>query len=168
VKARASDYKVDRRRIALIGESAGGHLVSFAGAKSKPDTRVDAVVSFYGPHNFVSRAKPGFNISSGLKGFLGFNSLDEAAWERMRLASPINYVTPGMPPYLLIHGTGDQLVPFQQSEEMCAKMNSKGASCEVFPVSGAPHGIGAWEKNPQFQAYKEKMVQWLKSTLPRK
>ena len=46
VKSHAKEYKVDLKRIALLGESAGGHLVSFVGAQNKPEARVAAVVSF--------------------------------------------------------------------------------------------------------------------------
>ena len=54
VKSNAAKYKVDPRRIALIGESAGGHLVSYVGARNRPDSRVAAVVSMYGVHDFIS------------------------------------------------------------------------------------------------------------------
>ena len=50
VKENAKQYKVDPGRIALIGESAGGHLVSYVGARHNPRTAVNAVVSFYGIH----------------------------------------------------------------------------------------------------------------------
>jgi acetyl esterase/lipase len=48
---------------------------------------------------------------------------------------------------------------------MCDKLKAAGNRCEVFTVEGAPHGIGAWEKNPAWQAYKDKMVEWLRATL---
>ena len=83
----------------------------------------------------------------------------------MRLASPITFVHKGMPPFLMIHGTADKAVPYEQSPQMCAKMKEAGVRCEVFTVEGAPHGIGPWEKNPAFQKYKEKMVEWLRQTL---
>ncbi len=70
-----------------------------------------------------------------------------------------------MPPFLLIHGTADAQVPFEQSPMMCAKMKEAGARCELFTVEGAPHGIGGWEKVPAHQTYKEKMVEWLQQTL---
>jgi alpha-L-fucosidase 2 len=87
------------------------------------------------------------------------------AEEKMRLASPITFVHKGMPPFLMIHGTADKAVPYEQSPQMCAKMKEAGVRCEVFTVEGAPHGIGSWEKNPAYQKYKEKMVEWLRQTL---
>ncbi|TXT31011.1 MAG: alpha-L-fucosidase 2, partial [Planctomycetota bacterium] len=57
VKAHAKEYKVDVRRIALIGESAGGHLVSWVGTRAKEDTRVAAVVPFYAPHDLELQVK---------------------------------------------------------------------------------------------------------------
>jgi len=51
VSANADKYKVDPNRIALIGESAGGHRVSFVGAQNRPGARVVAVVSMHGIHD---------------------------------------------------------------------------------------------------------------------
>src|ERR1700730_9511377 len=59
VRANAAKYKVNPRRIALIGESAGGHLVSYVGARSQGPSRVAAVVSLYGIHDFIT-ACPGW------------------------------------------------------------------------------------------------------------
>ena len=167
VKQHAAEYKVDPRRIALIGESAGGHLVSFVGVKHKPEARVAAVVSFYGPHDFVARAREHNSLSENVKKFLNLTEMNEEAIARMRDASPITWVSRDMPPYLLIHGTTDKSVPYDQSVSMCGKMRQAGASCEVFTVEGAPHGIGAWEKVPEYQAYKKKMIDWLQATLGR-
>lgn len=165
VKAHAREYKVDARRIALMGESAGGHLVSFVGAWDNPEARVAAVVSFYGPHDFEARAIKDGKLSDSVKAFLGVTELNEQSREIMRQASPITFVHGSMAPFLLIHGTADALVPYEQSVKMCEKMQLVGAVCEVFTVDGAPHGVGPWEKNPAFRAYKEKMVQWLRKTL---
>jgi acetyl esterase len=66
VKAHAKEYQVDVNRIALIGESAGGHIVSFVGTRGKGDTRVAAVVPFYAPHDLVlqnqGRETPGASM----------------------------------------------------------------------------------------------------------
>jgi carboxypeptidase Q len=165
VRAHAGDYKVDTTRIALMGESAGGHLVAYVGARSGRKLGLGAVVSFYGPHDLELRARAGKPVSAGLKAFLAIDQLDDAAYRKLRQASPITYVKKDMPSFLFIHGTNDETVPYEQSPKMCDKMKRAGARCEVFPVEGAGHGIGGWEKNPAFQAYKQKMVEWLNQAL---
>ena len=165
VRAHAREYKVDAKRIALMGESAGGHLVSFVGAQNKPTSRVAAVVSFYGPHDLEARAVQQGKLSDSVKAFLGLTELNDETLRSLREASPITYVHKGMPPLLLIHGAKDLLVPYDQSVKMCDKMKQAGAACEVFTIEGAGHGVGGWEKNPAYQAYKDKMVEWLKKTL---
>ena len=55
VKSHAPEYKIDPGRLVLMGGSAGGHLVSFVGAKHRPGNRVAAVISMYGEHDLVSR-----------------------------------------------------------------------------------------------------------------
>jgi alpha-L-fucosidase 2 len=166
VKKNAAAYKVDTRRIALMGESAGGHIVAFAGAKFTPETRVNAVVPFYGPHDLLARAKQEGSVNRNIRQFLALpETLDDVARAKLIEASPIAYVNPRMPPFLMIHGTEDKAVPYDQSQRMCMVMKNAGVQCEIFTVEGAPHGIGPWEKKPAFQAYKQKMVEWLHATL---
>ena len=165
VRKHAREYKVDTKRIALMGESAGGHLVSWAGVKGKDDTKVAAVVSFYGVHDFNARSRTMGEIGKNVTQLLDLKGPGPEAEEKMRLASPITFVHKAMPPFLMIHGTADKAVPYEQSPQMCAKMKEAGVRCEVFTVDGAPHGIGPWEKNPEYQKYKEKMVEWLRQTL---
>jgi alpha-L-fucosidase 2 len=165
VKAHAREYKVDRRRIALMGESAGGHIVAYVAAKRDRGTEVAAVVDFYGPHDLVKRERGRGEIGKNLRQFLGVDKLDERGIARLREASPTTYVRKGLPPFLFIHGTKDTAVPFDQSPLMCELLKRAGNRCEVYPVEGAPHGVGPWEKVPEFQGYKKKMVEWLRATL---
>jgi len=162
VKAHASEYKVDTHRIALLGESAGGHLVSYVGTQTDPRWRVAAVVSFYGPHNLMGEYEMRQRQTiepTALEAFLHITTFDAQAFKRLKEASPINHVRWGMPPYLLIHGTDDKLVDYQQSVKMCDRMRQAGDSCELYTVDGAGHGMGSWEKTP---AYKQKVVNWLR------
>jgi dipeptidyl aminopeptidase/acylaminoacyl peptidase len=48
-------------------------------------------------------------------------------------------VTPGSPPFLLVHGTADWLVPYAQSEQLHAALTAAGADCRLVPVDGAQH-----------------------------
>ncbi|MGI8784796.1 MAG: alpha/beta hydrolase [Acidobacteriota bacterium] len=168
VKSRAREFKVDPARVALVGESAGGQLVSYVGVRGRGSTRVAGVVSLYGAHDLVTRTRVQGKLSDAVKAFLGISELNEAATIKMRQASPITYVKKGMPPFLLIHGTLDPLVPFDQSAVFCEKLRRSGNRCELMAVDGAGHGVEGWEKNPEFQKYKAVMVEWLKGVLAAK
>ena len=54
-------------------------------------------------------------------------------------ASPINHVTPQAPPFLLVHGTTDWLVPYAQSEQLAAALTEAGVPVRLVPVEGAEH-----------------------------
>lgn len=166
VKAHAADYKADPKRIALIGESAGGHLVSLAGVRAKADTRVAAVVPFYAPHDLEARVKQSQTIPAWTTALFGLTELDDAAWKTLRDASPINHIHGGLPPYLLIHGTKDTLVPFEQSLKFQEKMQAAGNVCDLIIVEGGAHGMGGWEKIDP--SYREKLIAWLNRTLAAK
>ncbi|HUQ93515.1 MAG TPA: alpha/beta hydrolase [Bryobacteraceae bacterium] len=165
VKVHAAEYKVDPRRIALMGESAGGHLVAYVGTRRQSEARVAAVVDFYGAHDLLKRERERGEIDKSVKQFLDIEQLDETGIAKLKEASPITYVRRGLPAFLFIHGTKDTAVPYDQSPLMCEALKKAGNRCEVFTVEGAPHGVGPWEKVPEFQAYKTKMIEWLKAVL---
>ncbi len=162
VKAHASEYKVDMKRIALIGESAGGHLVSWAGVTSEGETRVAAVVPFYPPHDLVVQVKMR-NALGGLGGLIGMDDLNDAALKKLADISPINHIKPGLPPFLQIHGDKDVTVPISQSVNFEAKMKTAGNACETITISGGIHGMGGWEKLGS--DYQVQMIAWLRKTL---
>jgi acetyl esterase/lipase len=57
----------------------------------------------------------------------------------LAVASPITYVTPGAPPFLLIHGTADTIVPYVQSEVLTKALSDVGVLAELVPIEGADH-----------------------------
>ena len=48
-------------------------------------------------------------------------------------------MTPDAPPFLLVHGTADWLVPYAQSEQLHAALTAAGVDCRLVPVEGAQH-----------------------------
>src|SRR5262249_23146438 len=85
---------------------------------------------------------------------------------RLKQLSPIEHVRPDAPPFLLIHGTADPLVPLAQSRAMCDRMKNMGASCELYTVAGAGHGLRWWESSPRIsEPYKREIVRWLRQQL---
>jgi acetyl esterase len=174
VRANAAKYHVDPDKIALAGESAGGFLVAYAGVKAEPDTRVAAVVDFYGPHDLVLQTEqrraqtedPAKPAGPGLKEFLGLQSWQQAdAIEKLKAASPITCVHAGMPPFLFIHGTADEQVSYQQSPLMCDALKKAAVQCEVITVDGGRHGMGNWDGDAAKAHWKPDMIQWLKKVL---
>ncbi len=164
VRRNAHRYKVDVNRLALIGESAGGHLVSFVGARNPPTARVAAVVPFYGIHDFVAFAAHYQGDSAVTERFLGQRMLTAQNIDAFVAASPIARIGPGAPPFLMIHGSKDPGVPFEQSVAMCEALLARGTPCEIVEVD-AGHGMNTWEPDPRTHHYKQALVDWLERTL---
>jgi alpha-L-fucosidase 2 len=178
VKAHAAEYHLKASKIAIMGESAGGFIVNYAGTHYTPETRVAAVVDIYGAVDYVKQAierrdhPERFNMVSinkhvanggGIR-FFGADQPDDAGLAKLRAISPIFAVHKGMPPFLCIHGTKDDQVSYEQAPAMCEAMHQVGASCDLITVEGGGHGMGTW-KAPEQQHWKAEMIEWLKKAL---
>jgi alpha-L-fucosidase 2 len=164
VRSHAGEFHVDGQALALIGESAGGQLASIAALQLPPSETVKAVVGLYPPTDLVALLRNSNYVPAQIRA-----SVENSPWSSFILAglnhlSPIENVRPDMPPFLLIHGTADSLVPFEQSTAMCKRMREAGASCEIYPVAGAGHGIRWWSQS-RSAGYQQKMVDWLRLKL---
>jgi acetyl esterase len=178
VKANTAEYHVDVSKIAIIGESAGGFLVNYAGTHETPETKVAAVVDFYGPVDYAKLAierrdhPERFNMKSisahfangGSSRFFGAEQLDEAGLAKLHEISPLFAVHKGMPPFLAIHGTKDDQVSYDQSPAFCDAMHKVGVKCELVTIEGGGHGMSGW-KAPEMQHWKGEMIAWLEKTL---
>jgi acetyl esterase/lipase len=150
LRANAKKYSIDPNRIGAVGFSAGGHLVCLLGAADKADglegnggnpeqsSRVQAVVSFFGPTDLSKKIWPEFVEKQLLEPLIGASfDKDPAAYKR---ASPITYVNKNDPPFLFIHGTKDPLVDISQSEAMQKKLQQVGVSAQLIRMEGLGHG----------------------------
>jgi alpha-L-fucosidase 2 len=178
LKTHAAEYHVNPAQIAIIGESAGGFLVNYAGTHETAETKVAAVVDMYGPVDYGKLAEERrdhperFNMTSisrhmsngGSIRFFGAEKLDAAGLAQLHSVSPIFAVHKGMPPFLAIHGTKDDQVSYDQSTAMCDAMHKVGANCELITIEGGGHGMSGW-KSDDMQHWKPEIVAWLKKTL---
>lgn len=155
LRKNASKYKIDPDRIGVSGASAGGHLAALIGTagsstKGKPD-RVDVqcVVDVFGPANFLTiwpQSDPKttvikHNELDSPEGRLFGGPIPEKT-ELAKQASPVTYVSKEAPPFLILHGKKDRLVPWQQSEELDAALKKAGVDSTLILVDDAGHDGG--------------------------
>jgi acetyl esterase/lipase len=161
MKDHSKDYGIDRERLGLMGASAGGHLACLAAvtaAVEKPsiwrlgqitDTRVKAVAVFFPPTDFLNWGGKAIDVRgdgrlSRLVQQLAFpdGAGDETAEEvaqRLTQISPARLIKPQAPPFLIIHGDADPLVPLQQSEVMFDALKKAGVPAKLIVKKGGGH-----------------------------
>lgn len=159
LRAHAEQYQVDESKIAALGFSAGAHLSMLlgtmdpedglhgAGGHAEHSSKVDAVVSFFGPTDLgcitqaprtesLSPARLRRELSGRILGAL----LGKEFCKDPSRASPLSYITSGDAPMLLVQGTKDRLVPYEQAKLMLDGMHEAGVPGEVVFWLGLGHG----------------------------
>ena len=153
--ANAARFGIDPARTGVWGGSAGGHLSALT-ALSCGDTSLDApgavpsatgcvqaAAIWYGVFDFAALAagRPG-GSDGGANGLLGCEG--PCAPAALAAASPVTYLDRNDPPFLLIHGEGDRVVPVAQSHLAEAAMQRVGVPVESIYIPGVDHSfIGA-------------------------
>lgn len=178
VRRNAAAYHVNVNKIVLIGESAGGLLVNYAGTHAPADTEIAAVVDLYGPSDYgkltqLRLAHPDrFDMASinrhasngGGIHFFGVEKLDGAGLEKLHTLAPIAAVHKGMPPFLCIHGNKDDQVAYEQSTAFCSAIRSVESDCELITIDGGGHGMSKWRAS-EMEHWSPEMIHWLQKTL---
>lgn len=140
----ADTYNIDPSRIALLGGSAGGHLVEYLGYAANTSTKdqpkgsgpkVKAIIPFYGWSDLTD---PSVSYQYYMELFLGKKYAD--APKLYEEASPITHVDKGDPATLLLHGTIDTIVPITQSEKLAKKLAANDVPYIYAPFKGGYHG----------------------------
>jgi acetyl esterase/lipase len=171
IKANASLYKIKPDKIALWGGSAGGNLAALAGTSgdikeledlslgnANQSSRVQAVVDWFGPTNFLlmdeqliatGNGKPDHSQANSPESKLMGQKITEIP-AKVQLANPETYISVDDPPFLIEHGTKDQLVPTQQSVNFAAKLMAVlgKEKVTIHLLEDAMHG------GPQFETSK--------------
>lgn len=152
LRANAKKYNLDPDRFGVWGASAGGHLVALLGTTGDDhefdvdsnkgvSSKVQAVLDFFGPTD-LAKLSPPQTKNNPITALLG-----GATGEKKELAAkanPITHVSKTDPPFLIVQGDADPLVPASQSEMLAEALKKAGVECELVILKGASHG------GPQF------------------
>lgn len=156
LRQNAQKYSIDSFRFGAWGSSAGGHLVALLGTNksrgflegktSMHSSRVQAVCDYFGPIDFTT-----MNAQSGPDSRIDHDA--ENSPEALLLggpvqdnkdaagkASPATYISKGDPPFLIIHGDNDQLVPLQQSKDFHTALLKSDIDSTLHVVKDGGHG----------------------------
>jgi len=161
VKEHAGEYRLDAGRVALIGESAGGHLVALVATRRTPGCEVAAVVPFYAPTNLLMDETQA--VAAAIASYFGITKMNPESRALLGEASPLLHVRAGLPPFLLIHGTADKLVAYDQSVKFQAALREAGDSCDLITIPDGGHGMASWDKLGL--PYKNALLTWLNGHL---
>jgi acetyl esterase/lipase len=134
----AADLGVDPAKIALSGNSAGGHLALMAAAQ--PVAPIAAVVAFYPPTDMIAGGERGGDAMMSIL-------FAEPSESQLAAASPVSYVRAEFPPTMLITGNHDEVVSWHDSDEMYHRLRAAGARVELHVFEGLPH---AFDRLPDF------------------
>jgi acetyl esterase/lipase len=161
VKQHSKEYKIDPERLGLMGASAGAHLACLAAVTAEDgmgqpestskivDTRVKAVAVLFPLTDFLDFGGRAIDVRADdhmgqLVRRLAFptglsSETDLEVNERLTQISPARLVTPQAPPFLIIHGDADTVVPLQQSERMIDALKAAGVPAELIVKRGGGH-----------------------------
>jgi acetyl esterase/lipase len=165
LRAHAKAYHIDPDKIGVWGESAGGHLVALlgttagskelegtAGGNANQSSRVQAVCDWFGPTDLsqfadealaagIIKSTPGPNLIMHLFG----GTLQEKK-DLVQAANPIAFISKQdkkqIPPFLIMHGDKDKMVPVAQSHLLDDALANVGVEVDFQIIPGAGHGIG--------------------------
>jgi acetyl esterase/lipase len=148
VRENIADYGGDPDFIAITGGSAGGHLASLAALTPNDpafqpgfedaDTTVQAAVPYYGVYDFTNAEVMHELMLPFLEQFVMRARYAEKP-ERFGAASPISYVHNQAPPFFVLHGEKDELVPCTQARTFCAAMRDAGAPTVAYAELANAH-----------------------------
>ncbi len=179
VREHIAEHGGDPDFVVVTGGSAGGHLASLVALTANDpayqpgfedvDTSVAGCVPFYGVYDFTNR----FGIrgrGDAMGGFLArlvMRGTVDTAREAYDRASPMSRVHAGAPPFLVVHGTHDNLAPVEEARRFAAMLREASREAVVYAeIPGAHHAFEVFYSLRAIHVVHgvERFLAWLRST----
>lgn len=135
----------------LLGVTASNEEFNRHGLYLEQSNQVSCIVNFYGPSDLRGRKITPFTGSP-------FNRV--ASYEET--ASPVKYLDKNTPPFFIAHGTGDKVIPVDESRSLAAALQTLGIPFEYVEIPGAPH---AFDLQPEQKDLRPAVLAFLKKYL---
>ena len=172
LRAHASQYNLDKDHIGAAGASAGGHLVALLGLADEAagwdtgeyadqSSRVQAVVTLAGPSDFTR----GDYNSATMAIYYAFDEMPGSPSEKLAAASPVTYISPEDPPFLIIHGDKDSIVPVEQAYVLDEQLKNAGVPAELVIVRNGSHSIDGENISPTEEEISNLLIAFLEKHL---
>jgi acetyl esterase/lipase len=175
LRAHSADYNLDPARIGALGASAGGHLAALLGTADSSagfdvgeyldqSSRIQAVVTLSGLSDFTVPVEGGVSISI----YFAFGALAGTNNALLAPASPVTYITPDDPPFLIFHGDEDGVVPIEQATILDGRLRAAGVPSTMVIVKGGDHSLNPLPgktSEPTWQEISRMVLEFLKKNL---
>lgn len=163
LRANQSKYGYKADKIGVSGASAGGMLAALIGTSGGVEflegnvggnlnysSKVEAVVDFYGPTDFILRSQnqPKRANAVGSICYKLFGGGADKKVELARAASAVTHVSKDDPPFLVIHGDNDKKVFLDQSQRIEEEYKKAGLPLELMLIKGGGHGGKIYFEKP--------------------
>lgn len=188
LRANAARFKIDPDRIVAFGTSAGGHLAAMlATTTGRPDveglhlgnpqfsSHVTAVVDQYGVSDLLrleDQKLPCYPFLNGNAAYMPPSLLMgcpiQECKEKTATANPITYVSKDDPPFLILHGMLDCLVPWKQSVILQEALEKSGVDSRLILIPNGEHGGRQFDTAPNKQAVDDFLDKHLRGPVAKK
>lgn len=176
LRGKAGEYGIDPDHIGVMGLSAGGQLVSLLGTSNdepllegslgkfgKVSSRVQCVVNFFGPTDFLTffgkeTSPQKLRDADMISKLFGPKKPDAEIQESARQASAVTWITKDDAPFFTAHGTDDSLVPYAQAEEIHSALTNAKVESYLVKMQGAGHGFANNELNQRIKVFFDKCL----------
>ncbi len=169
LRTHAERYRIDAQRVLAWGGSAGGHLASLVGTAGHMaeweeeywpgSSQVQAVIDWYGRADLTPVATDPSWANSPSSQLLG--GWGQGVAQRARKASPLWHVSKDDPPFLIMHGEKDNVVPLRQSLTFAEALRATGVKVKMVILRGAGHGGPEFLQREQVQIIDTFLIQHL-------
>lgn len=167
VRSRAAEFKIDAKRIGVMGSSAGGHLAASAGtlfdhADGKTGAPLDAVSA---RPDFLILMYPVITLHDPVAHAGSRTALigENASAELVDLLSLEKRVTTASPPALLIHTQEDQSVPVENSLLFFQALTRAKVPAELYVFERGGHGMGMRAELGTSSDWPKRAEEWLRT-----